>query len=207
MNLNLIKIVGTSVVLVSIALLNSSLFAPEVEASGRYVLNQSPATIEKSFGRYWTKLTRKNEAGKVFVTYWYSPAKLRRLFPDRPATMLSMTYVDGRVQSIEIRPYKTPQDVSEGSTLMTSEILNNLKMEERYFEAVFGYQPPINKPLYLNYGSFYSYQNCLGDGIVSAYTFHFNERLVSGISFGYNQVCEPPYDQIKFMEEKGPSGG
>lgn len=206
MKLKPIKPLRIFVALGAIVLLGHSLLAPEAVA-GRYVLNQTPATIEKSFGRYWTKLTQKNDNGTVFVTYWYSPAKVRRLFPDRPATTLSMTYVDNRVQSIDIIPYKTKQDVADQSTPMNSRYLEDLKMQERYFEAVFGYRPPTYRALYLNYGSFYSYRNCLGNGVMSAYTFHFDERLVQGISFSYNAACEPPYDQIRFTEEKGPSGG
>jgi hypothetical protein len=207
MNFNLINVLKTSFVLATIASLTSSLFTPESAAAGRYVFNQTPATIDKSFGRYWTKLTRKGSDEKIYVTYWYSPAKLRRLFPDRPETKLMMIYVDDRVQSVQIIPYKTTQEVADGSIKMDSSIFPSLKMEERYFEAIFGYRPPTYKPLYLNYGSFYSYQNCLGNGVMSGYTFHFSERLVGGVSFAYNKACEPPYDQIKFTEEKGPSGG
>jgi hypothetical protein len=207
MNLNLINVLRTSLILATIASLTSGLFVPESAAAGRYVLNQTPATIDKIFGRYWTKLTRKGSDGKMYVTYWYSPAKLRRLFPDRPETQLMMVYVDDRVQSVQIIPYKTPQEVADGIIIMDSSIFPSLKMEERYFEAIFGYKAPTYKPLYLSYGSFYSYQNCLGNGVISSYAFHFGERLTSGISFGYDKACEPPYDQIKFTESKGPSGG
>jgi hypothetical protein len=206
MNINPINILRTAFMLTTIASLTSSLFVPESAAAGRYVLNQTPATIEKSFGRYWTKLTRKGSDGKTYVKYWYSPAKLRRLFSDRPETELMMIYVDDRVQSIVISPYKTPDEVTNGLIKMDSETLNQLKMEERYFEAIFGYRPPTYKPLHLDYGSYYSYQNCLGNGVVSNYSFHFNENF-SGIGFSYNKACEPPYDQIKFTDSKGPSGG
>lgn len=68
--------------------------------AGRYVLNQSPAAIEQSFGRYWTKLTQTNQNGQKTITYTYSPASLRHFFPDRPFVSLSMTYVNDRVQSV-----------------------------------------------------------------------------------------------------------
>jgi hypothetical protein len=80
-------------------------------------------------------------------------------------------------------------------------------MEAKLYEAIFGYRPPIYKPLYLNYGSFYSYINCLGDGVASSYSVLLGERLDGGISLTYNPACEPPYDRIKYTEEKGPSGG
>ncbi len=207
MNPNLTKAIGAALPVATIALLNSCLFVPESAAAGRYVLNQTPATIEKQFGRYWTKLTQKDSEGKVFVTYWYSPAKLRRLFPDRPKTQLMMIYVDDRVHSVRIQPYKTSDEVKDDSTELDFETVQKLQMEARYFEAIFGYRPPTYKPLYLNYGSFYSYTNCLGNGVASNYSFHFGSRLVNGIYLSYKKACEPPYDQIKFTEEKGPSGG
>jgi hypothetical protein len=206
MNLNPINSLRTAFILMAIASLTGNLFIPESAAAGRYVLNQTPATIEKKFGRYWTKLTQKGSDGKTYVKYWYSPAKLRRLFPDRPETKLMMIYVDDRVQSIVISPYRTSDEVTAGSIKMDSETLDRLKLEERYFEAIFGYQPPTYKPLHLEYGSYYSYQNCLGNGVMSDYSFHFNEEF-TGVRFSYNKACEPPYDQIKFTESKGPSGG
>jgi hypothetical protein len=163
MNLNPIKILKTSFILATIASLNSSVFSPEPAAAGRYVLNQTPATIEKYFGRYWTKLTQTDSNGKTTVTYWYSPAKLRRLFPDRAKTTLSMIYIDNRVQSIEIKPYKNTNEIENYGAEIDAETIQNLQMQERYFEAIFGYRPPTYKPLYLSYGSLYSYTNCLGN--------------------------------------------
>ncbi len=175
--------------------------------AGRYVLNQRPATIERSFGRYWTKLTQTNEQGKKFVTYTYSPALLRRFFPDRPFISFSMVYVNDRVQSITMRPYKTAQEQRNDNIQVTSNTVTDERMEAKLFEAIFGYRPPIYKPLYLNYGSFYSYINCLGDGVASSYSVLQGERLTDGITLTYNPLCEPPYTRIKYTEEKGPSGG
>lgn len=205
MTLTPINIIKKSFILATVASLNSSLFIPEV-AAGRYVLNQTPATIEKYFGRYWSKLTQTGANGKITVTYWYSPARLRRLFPDRAKTTLSMIYIDNRVQSIEIQPFKSQNDITNYSTEIDNEVIQNIQMESRYFEAIFGYRPPIYKPLSLEYGSFYSYTNCLGNGVTSSYSLHFSSRLNS-MSFEYNAACEPPYDKIEFTEWKGPSGG
>lgn len=175
--------------------------------AGRYVLNQSPATIERSFGRYWTKLTQTNQKGEKSVTYTYSPAQLRRFFPDSPFLSLSMTYVNDRVQSVTMRPYKTAAEKRNDYIKVTSSTVTDQAMEAKLFEAIFGYRPPIYKPLYLNYGSFYRYINCLGDGVASGYSILQGDNLAEGVTLAYNPVCEPPYDRIKYTEEKGPSGG
>jgi len=49
------------------------------QAGGRYVLNQTPQTIERYFGRYWTRLTL-TENGVTRVTYTYSPRRLQQVF-------------------------------------------------------------------------------------------------------------------------------
>jgi hypothetical protein len=175
--------------------------------AGRYVLNQSPAAIEQSFGHYWTKLTKTNEKGVKSVTYTYSPAPLRRFFRDRPFTSLSMVYVDDRVQSVTMRPYRTAQEERENNINVTSSTVTDEAMEAKLFEAIFGYRPSIYKPLFLSAGSFYEYINCLGDGVASSYSVLLGSRLADGVTLAYNPVCEPPYDRIKFTQTKGPSGG
>jgi hypothetical protein len=175
--------------------------------AGRLVLNQSPATIEKSFGKYWTKLTRMNGKEKT-VTYTYSPTQVQSIFPKHPKTTLSMVYVNDKVQSVTISPYRTEQERRNGATEITyPEQLITPEIEAKLFEGVFGFRAPIHKPLYLNYGSFYSYINCLGNGVASSYSIHLGERLVGGVTISYKSTCEPPYDRIRYTEEKGPSGG
>jgi hypothetical protein len=182
-------------------------FREQPAFAGRYVLNQSPATIERSFGRYWTKLTQTDEKGGKSVIYTYSPAPLQRYFPDRPFATLSMTYRNDRVRSVTMKPYRTAEEQQKDYIKLTDKTVMDQAMEAKLFEAIFGYRPPIYKPLYLNYGSFYSYINCLGDGVASSYSIHLGERLDGGITLTYNPVCEPPYNRIRYKEEKGPSGG
>ncbi len=198
--------IGSPIALLGVILSSSLYWAPPAQA-GRAVLNQTSATIEKIFGPYWTKLTTTNATGQAVVIYTYSPAPVQDLFPDRPATILQMSYVGDRVQSVEVLPYRTPQEVTHQTTELDDSTIQKQQLEARFFEAIFGYRPPIYKPLYLNYGSFYSYINCLGDGVASAYSVHFSTELMGGIALSYNTACEPPYDKIKFTEEKGPSGG
>lgn len=174
--------------------------------AGRYVLNQNPTTIERSFGHYWTKLTQTDGKGEKSITYTYSPAPLQHFFPDRPFATLSMTYVNGRVHSVTMRPYRTAQEKRD-DTIEADKTGTYQAMETQLFEAIFGYRPPIYKPLYLNYGSFYSYINCLGNGVASSYSILLGAHLDEGITLTYNPACEPPYDRIQYTEEKGPSGG
>jgi hypothetical protein len=171
-------------------------------AAGRYVLDQTPATIEKSFGRYWTKLTRP-----IGVTYTYSPAPLRKLFPAYPFATLSMFYVNGKVQRITTELYRTAQEKAAGEIKMESKTVIAQALEAKMFEAIFGYRPPIYKPLHLNYGLWNIYTNCLGNGVDSTYGVLWGDRFLDGISMTYNPACEPPYERIKYTEEQGPSGG
>ncbi|MBW4538984.1 MAG: hypothetical protein KME43_07525 [Myxacorys chilensis ATA2-1-KO14] len=175
-------------------------------AAGRYVLNQTPATIEKSFGRYWTKLTRKVEKD-TYVTYTYSPAPLRKLFPAYSFATLSMLYVNGKVQRITMQPYRTAQEKAADEIKMESKTVIAQALEAKLFEVIFGYRPPIYKPLHLSYGIDYIYTNCLGDGVDSTYSIIRGDRFNGGISMTYNSACEPPYDRIKYTEDQGPIGG
>lgn len=175
--------------------------------AGRYVLDQSPDTIEQSFGRYWTKLTQTDAKGAKSVTYTYSPAPLWQFFRDRPFATLSMTYVNDKVRSVTLQPYQTAQEKATNNIKLTGNAVTDQAMEAKLFEAIFGYRPSIYKPLYLNYGSFYSYINCLGDGVASSYSILQGTYLDGGITLTYNPSCEPPYDRIQYTEQKGPSGG
>jgi hypothetical protein len=192
---------------IAIALLLVTGINAQPVLAGRYVLNQSPAAIERSFGRYWTKLTQTNQNGEKFVTYTYSPAQLRRFFSDRPFLSLSMTFVNDRVHSVTMQPYKTAEEKRKDYIKLDSDVVIDQAMEAKLFEAIFGYRPSIYKPLHLTTGSIYEYTNCLGDGVASSYSINLGERLTDGITLAYKPVCEPPYDRIKFTQSKGPSGG
>ncbi len=192
----------------AIALFLSVSMNPQPAFAGRYVLNQTPETIEQSFGKYWTKLTRTDEKGQKWSTYTYSPAALRRTFPEYPFATLSMVYTNNKVQSVTMRPYRTAEEKQMDEIETTgSDPAIYQKVEAKLFEAIFGYRPSINKPLYLNYGVYYAYIDCLGDGVASTYAIHHGQRLASGVTLSYNATCEPPYDRIQLKTEKGPSGG
>jgi hypothetical protein len=78
--------VGRSILTASVlALLGTGWTAPVL---AKPVFNQSPETVDRALGRYWTKLTKRDDQG-LFVIYTYSPAKLRRLLPDYKVTRSS----------------------------------------------------------------------------------------------------------------------
>ncbi len=71
------------------------------QAAGRYVLNQSPKAIERYFCRYWTRLTLTKN-GVTLVNYTYSPAGLRRVFPNNQINRFAITFVENRSQQISV---------------------------------------------------------------------------------------------------------
>ncbi|MGI0492209.1 hypothetical protein ACN4EG_10370 [Alkalinema pantanalense CENA528] len=161
-------------------------------SAGRAVLNQSPATIEKSFGRYWTKLTHRDPDGILRVTYTYNPSKLRRIFPSYPKAKFFVIFVNDRAQSIHLT-----MDDNENA----QEFTYNSSDAAKFFEFIFGYRPAIHKPLFDRFTgneTIHDYVDCLGDGVATAYTIGgANQFLLGNAQLYYSQRCEPPYDRIQ----------
>lgn len=196
--------------LVAVALLIALIILPPANTAiaGQAVFNQTPETMDKAFGRYWTKLTREDSDGKAYVTYTYSPNKLRRLFPDYPALQFTMVYRDNRVQFVTFIPYETAEDAkNQNAPLIEQEEVISSKMEEKLFEYLFGYRPSIYKPLYEEAGLTYFYTNCLGDGVASSYGVTTHSRQMSDITLRYDQACEPPYERIKLTRTRSSATG
>lgn len=153
-------------------------FAPPALA-GRYVLNQTPQTIQRYFGRpLKIETSATNPTQK---TYFYSTLPIRRLFPSFPVQgQFGMTYVNDRVKTIWLSP-RTPEN-------------GNFSYNPKaFFNYIFGYQPPIFKQLQVSGGheGFADYKACLGDGVITTY---IEYRLgTDQISLTYDPVCEPPY--------------
>ncbi|MBM0745234.1 hypothetical protein JOY44_27565 (plasmid) [Phormidium sp. CLA17] len=156
-------------------------------ASGRYVLNQTPQTIERYFGRYWTRLTR-TENGVKRVTYTYSPRGLQRIFPNTRVDRFAITFVENRSQSISVAITGSPDELS---------FTYNRADSSRLYEYIFGYRPPIRQQLssrFTGNTTIYDYEDCLGDGIATRYTLGGAAQfLLSGAELRYNERCEPPY--------------
>lgn len=160
--------------------------------AGRAVLNQSPATIEKSFGRYWTKLTHRDPDGLTRVTYTYNPSKLHRVFPSYPKAKFFVNFMDDRAQSIHLT-----MDDNENAQEFTYSASDAAK----FFEFIFGYRPAIHQPLFDRFTgneTIHDHVDCLGDGVATAYTIGgANQFLLGDAKLYYTQRCEPPYDRIQ----------
>jgi hypothetical protein len=146
--------------------------------AGRLVLNQTPQTIERYFGRYWTRLTTSDANGNTVITYTYSPRQVRRLFSGTENSTFSIIFVNNRSQTVRLDNMETLDFYSEEAA--------------QFFEYIFGYQPPRQESLGLvntmtGYGE---YEFCLGNGVET----RFNSTG-SGhtwfVSLYYSQRCEP----------------
>ncbi|NJM58824.1 MAG: hypothetical protein HC857_17430 [Synechococcales cyanobacterium RU_4_20] len=85
-----------------------------------------------------------------------------------------------------------------------SALVQEKQVESRFFQYVFGYRPPIYKPLSYTGGNFGEiFSNCLGDGVVSSYKIYAIAPKPTPIDFSlrYESVCSRPYDQIKFTQD------
>lgn len=152
-------------------LLSLVVLAPPALA-GRYVLNQTPETLQRYFGQPLNKVT---------YTLNYPTQDLQRLFPDFPKQGdFKITFVNNRAQKIELEPNLAG---GQGSFSYDS---------AKFFEYIFGYKPPINKVIAESGGEgFRTYEVCLGDGVATSYTISAPGNLF--ISLYYKKACEPPY--------------
>ena len=158
------------------------------QAAGRYVLNQSPQTIERYFGRYWTRLTL-TENGVTRVTYTYSPAGLRRVFPNNQINRFAITFVENRSQQIGI-------GITGGSD--PNGFAFDRAAAFRLYEYIFGYRPPIWQLLSstpTQNETIYDDEYCLGDGVATAFGVGGVNHNVYGSVFTlhYDTRCEPPH--------------
>jgi hypothetical protein len=163
-----------------LACLICSSFTVSPAVAGRYVLNQTPQTIERYFGRYWTRLTTTDANGNTLITYTYSPRPLQRLFSGTENSTFKVNFINNRAQEILLDNMLTLD--FDGSDAV------------RFFEYVFGYRPPESQYRELGientmtgYGE---YVACLGDGVLTRYNttgagYTFFVRL------SYDQRCEP----------------
>ncbi|NJN30517.1 MAG: hypothetical protein HC824_08880 [Synechococcales cyanobacterium RM1_1_8] len=182
--------------------------------AGRYVFNQTPETIEKSFGRYWTKKTFfvGDDRPKQIIQLTYSPTGLRRTFPEFPNATLRMNYSNNRVVEVSFLPGNGPETSAKlfnASLQSPSEIIQKKAIEARFFRYILGYNSGLYKPLHYTGGnSGESFSTCLGDGVVSDYFIDnltnqttTGEPLIGSFSLSYTTECSRPYDKIKFTQD------
>lgn len=171
--------------LILVLLLLSGVFAPTALA-GRYVLNQTPQTIQRYFGRPLTQVTHQSN-GNSEVTYTYSTGPLRRLLPKFPKQgTFNIDFVNNRAQVIRLEPNASEEEYFNYSQAEAAKL----------FRYIFGYQPSIWKPIPLPNGGgghegFIDFKACLGDGVVNSFSEYRLGLLTSALY--YDTLCEPPY--------------
>lgn len=163
-------------------LLSSSIFTPPVLA-GRYVLNQTPQTIERYFGRYITKQIN----GKRSI-YTYNPKSFRRLFPQFPKSNFSITFINNQAKDISLNfngdfeqyPGDRNYDRAEAA---------------KFYNYIFGYQPSIWQELSTKFGgneTVYFYEYCLGDGVATSFGRYGYKQFTDAATLSYDACCELP---------------
>ncbi len=149
-------------------------------AAGRYVLNQTPSTIKRYFGN---PISQKFDNQNKQVIYSYSTQKIRKLFPNFPKSgKFTIVFVNNRAQYINL------DQNGEGFDYGQLEA-------EKFFTYIFGYKPPIWKPIPLPNGGgghegFIEYKACLGHGVATNYADFQGGSLYSVIY--YDPICENP---------------
>jgi hypothetical protein len=158
--------------------------------------NQTPATLEKRFGRYWTKLTTRDSDGTPLVTYTYSAARFRKLFPAYPASRLTIQYRNNQARLFQFQPYKTVEARDMGEPLLSADMQGE-NWEAKLFEGLFGYRSLIYRSLISHPGEYESsFTNCLDDGVATSYSFYFlSQQWLDGIILTHNPLCKPPADR------------
>ncbi|MDZ8054825.1 MAG: hypothetical protein RMX68_008795 [Aulosira sp. ZfuVER01] len=168
---------------VGFLLLNSFITLPAW--AGRYILNQTPETIEQHFGRYTSKKTNGEQ-----VIYTYAPKSFRRLFPQFPKSDFSITFMNNQAKSISLD--------FNGDFFAYPGSYNYDKAEaSKFYNYIFGYQPPIWKELSAKFGgneTMYSYEYCLGDGVATSFERYGYKQFTDSATLSYNNRCEPPYN-------------
>lgn len=168
---------------VGVSLLLSSAILPMPAFAGQYVLNQSPQTVQRYFGRPIATVsaggTRLSE-----MTYRYNPAGIRRVLPKLPkGATLQIGFVNHRVQSLWL---DTNASENESFSYGRAEA-------SQFFTYIFGYHPPRWHPLSLPNGGgghegFIEYEACLGDGVATSYlSYRLGEE---NIRLFYDPLCE-----------------
>jgi hypothetical protein len=185
------KKISHRILLTAIAagLIFTTLLSNSAEARGRYILNQTPQTIERYFGRYWTRLTR-TENGVTRVTYTYSPAALQRIFPNTQISSFAITFINNRAQQISLNISGAPDP--ESFTYGRAEA-------SRLYEYIFGYRPSIWQQIsseFTGNETIYDYEYCLGDGVATRFTLAgWRQFLQNDAELYYSDRCEPPYNR------------
>lgn len=151
----------------------------------RTIFNQSPETIERYFGRYWTRLTTKDSKGNTIIAYTYNPAKFQRIFPESAGVQFTIIFENQRARSIEI---------SHGRNLMQ----NYLDRMNQVFITLFGDAPNSKHPVYKKVvadtreqgGTLHYTQYCITDRIGAGHEWVSTQELTLVGRFMLDDRCK-----------------
>jgi hypothetical protein len=151
--------------------------------AGRYVLNQSPQTIQRYFGRP-IGVVPDSQSRSGENTYRYNSSGIRRVLPQLPKrATFQIGFVNNRAQSIWL---DANADENESFNY-------DREAARRFFNYIFGYNPPEWRKVELPNGGgghegFLEHKYCLGDGVATGYiSYRLGEE---SISLYYDSVCE-----------------
>ncbi|MBD2102491.1 hypothetical protein [Leptolyngbya sp. FACHB-261] len=131
---SLIKI-GLTIGILFNAGLTETASATSAGPIGRTIFAESPQTVERYFGRYWTRLTQTDAQGNTTRIYTYNPARFRGVFPESKRMKFYITFVNDRAQSVHLEDMST--------------YLNRVPDRmDSFYEVVFGYRPSLTNPVY-----------------------------------------------------------
>lgn len=154
--------------------------------AGRYVLNQTPQTIERYFGRPISKQINGNG-----VIYIYNPKSFRPIFPQFPKSNFSITFVNDQAKYITLNFNadfsQYPGDHNYGQAEAA-----------KFYNYIFEYQLPIWQELAAKFRgneTVYFYEHCLGDGVATSFEKYGYHQFTNSATLAYDARCEPTYNQ------------
>ncbi len=186
-------IAGKIISLGTVALMAAG-FQTSVDALERSIFNQNPATIERYFGPYWSRLTTSTRSGDHRVTYTYNPGAIRSLFPDAEGLRISVEFINHQAKRIKIHQNGTGFDIPP----------RQLRESDYYpvvfdalFEDIFGYRPPTHSQLHGRSiyddsgdgGTLHTSTYCIAEGIAISYEWISVRNFVNYIDILQEPTC------------------
>jgi len=163
----------------TIILVNSLIISPAL--AGRYVLNQTPNTIIKYWGKPLSMTVKDNT-----LIYTYSPPKFKQLFSQYSKANFSVEFVNQKAKEITLKFNGDFWEYPEYNFVQST--------AAKFFQYIFGYEPPEWRELsskFTGNETIYDHQYCLGDGVAVSFITYGYKQVTDDATFYYNPACEP----------------
>lgn len=168
---------------IALCVLSCLSFAPAAWAA-RPVFNQTPATLQRYFGRPIARNTLPLGSDRTSVTYSYSAGRLRRVFPEAKDLRIKATFINNRLQEVGI---------ASGNAL----IQRYPQRVDQVYTFIFNSPPPRQHPRYGQSltddsgltGSLQSQAFCLGNGIATNFEWHSVQEATLLGNFFLDRRC------------------